>query len=194
VFTLDVKTLAFVFRLFPQPAAASGGGHAALHNIYSPRALLRITCPRMAAARSRIARGPGRLLSRVVTGFSPGSRSQARFRPGAWLQSWSDREDDRSPMLELLFILAVLVGAVWLAVRAFARPERVYVRALIAAALAIVGGLALLVVLSPFLGSGAGMGVVLIYLAYVALVVAIAALACLAATARHAWDALRSRR
>ena len=97
-------------------------------------------------------------------------------------------------MLKLLFILAVLAGAVGLAVRAFARPERMYVRALIAAALAIAGGLALLVVLSPFLGSGAGMGVVLIYLAYVALVVAIAALACLAATARHAWDVLRSRR
>ena len=97
-------------------------------------------------------------------------------------------------MLELLFILAVLAGAVGLAIRAFARPERVYVGALVAAALAIVGGLALLVVLSPFLGSGAGMGVVLIYLAFVALVVAVAALACLAATARHAWDALRSRR
>jgi hypothetical protein len=61
-------------------------------------------------------------------------------------------------------------------------------------ALAIVGGLAIIVVLSPFLGSGAGLGVILIYLAYVALVVAVAVLACLAATARHAWDALRSRR
>ncbi|MDF2782487.1 MAG: hypothetical protein K0S96_2292 [Geminicoccaceae bacterium] len=97
-------------------------------------------------------------------------------------------------MLELLFILAVLAGAAWLAVRAFARPDRVYVRSSIAAALAIVGGLAILVVLSPFLGSGAGLGVILIYLAYVALVVAGAALACLAVTARHAWDALRSRR
>jgi hypothetical protein len=97
-------------------------------------------------------------------------------------------------MLEVLIVLAVLAGSAWLVVRAFARPQGVYLRSLIAAALAILGGLAFLVVVSPFLGSGAGLGVILIYLAYVALVVAVAALACLAATARHAWDALSSRR
>jgi hypothetical protein len=97
-------------------------------------------------------------------------------------------------MLDVLFVLALLAGATWLAVRAFARPAGVYVRSLIGAALAILGGLALLVVLDPFIGSGAGMGVFFIYLAYVALVIAVAALACLAATARHVWDALRSRR
>jgi hypothetical protein len=97
-------------------------------------------------------------------------------------------------MLEVLIVLAVLAASAWLAVRAFARPRGVYLRSLIAAALAIAGGLAFLAVVSPFLGSGAGLGVFFIFVACIALVVAIAALACLAATARHVWDALRSRR
>jgi len=69
----------------------------------------------------------------------------------------------------------------------------VYVKSLVGAALAIGGGLGLLVAASPLLGSGAGLGVMLIYLAFVALVVALAALACIAASARRAWDARRSR-
>ena len=97
-------------------------------------------------------------------------------------------------MLEIVTIMAVLAGSAWLAVRAFARPRGVYLRSVIAAALALIGGLAVLLAVSPFLGSGAGMGAFFILVAYAALVVAIAALACLAATARHVWDALRSRR
>lgn len=96
-------------------------------------------------------------------------------------------------MLDLVVILALLAGALWLAVRAFERPRGVYVKSLVGAALAIVGGLGLIVLLSPLLGSGAGLGVILIYLAFVALVVALAGLACVAASARHAWDAMRSR-
>ena len=96
-------------------------------------------------------------------------------------------------MLDLLAILALLGGAFWLAVRAFERPRGMYVKSLVGAALAIVGGLGLIVLLSPLLGSGAGLGVMLIYLAFVALAVAFAALACLAASARHVWDAIRSR-
>jgi hypothetical protein len=96
-------------------------------------------------------------------------------------------------MLDLVIILALLAGACWLAVRAFERPRGVYVKSLVGAALAIAGGYGLLVILSPLFGSGAGMGVFFIYLAYIALVVALSALACIAATARHAWDAIRSR-
>ena len=96
-------------------------------------------------------------------------------------------------MLDVLFILAGLAGIVWLALRAFARSQGVYFKSFVGAALAILGGLGLIVLLSPFLGSGAGLGVFLIYLAFVALAVAVAALACVAATARRAWDALRSR-
>ena len=97
-------------------------------------------------------------------------------------------------MPDLLFVLAVVAGSFYLAVRAFANPARVYLRSLIAAALASAGGLALIVLLSPVLGSGAGLGVMMIYVAFVATVVAIAALACVAAAARHAWDGIRSRR
>ena len=96
-------------------------------------------------------------------------------------------------VVEVIFILALLAGALWLAVRAFERPQGVYVKSLVWAALFIVGGFGLLVLLSPLLGSGAGMGVAFIYVAYVALVVAFAALACIAATARRVWDAMRSR-
>jgi cytochrome bd-type quinol oxidase subunit 2 len=96
-------------------------------------------------------------------------------------------------MLDLVVILALLAGACWLAVRAFERPEGVYVKSALRAAIAIVGGLGLVVLLSPLLGSGAGLGVMRIYLAFVALVVALAALACIAASARRAWDAMRSR-
>jgi hypothetical protein len=96
-------------------------------------------------------------------------------------------------MADLLVILAILAGALWLAVRAFERPDGVYVKSLVGASLAILGGLGLMVLLSPLLGSGAGLGVVLIYLAFVALAIALAALACVAASARRAWDALRSR-
>jgi apolipoprotein N-acyltransferase len=95
-------------------------------------------------------------------------------------------------MLEVVVILALLAGALWLAVRAFERPQGVYVKSLVRAVLAIVGGFGLIVLLSPWIGSGAGMGVTFIYLAYVALVIALAALACIAATARHVWDAFRS--
>ena len=96
-------------------------------------------------------------------------------------------------MADLLVILAILAGALWLAVRAFERPDGVYVKSLVGVALAILGGLGLMVLLSPLLGSGAGLGVVLIYLAFVALAVALAALACVAASGRRVWDALRSR-
>jgi hypothetical protein len=96
-------------------------------------------------------------------------------------------------MLELLIILVLLAGACWLAVRAFEKPRWMYVKSLIGAAVAIAGGFGLIVLLSPWLGSGAGMGVMFIYLAYVALVVAYAALAWVAASARHVWDAIRSR-
>ena len=90
-------------------------------------------------------------------------------------------------------MLALVAAACWLAVRAFERPDDVYVKSLVGAALAIVGGLGLIVLLSPLLGSGAGLGVMLIYLAFVALVVALAALACIAAGERRAWDAVRSK-
>jgi hypothetical protein len=103
---------------------------------------------------------------------------------------------ERTPLMampDLLVMLALLAGACWLAVRAFERPAGVYVKSLVGAALAIGGGLGLLVAASPLLGSGAGLGVMLIYLAFVALVVALAALACIAASARRAWDARRSR-
>ena len=90
-------------------------------------------------------------------------------------------------------ILPLLAGALWLAVRAFERPQGVYVKSLRRAALFIVGGFGLILVLSPWMGSGAGMGVTFIYLTYVAVVVAFAALACIAATAGHVWDATRSR-
>jgi hypothetical protein len=97
-------------------------------------------------------------------------------------------------MADLLVILAILAGALWLAVRAFERPDGVYVKSLVGVSLAILGGLGLIALLSPLLGSGAGLGVTLIYLASVALAIALAALACVAASARRAWDALRSRR
>ena len=71
---------------------------------------------------------------------------------------------------DLVVMLALSAGACWLAVRAFERPEGVYVKSLIGAALAIGGGLGLLALVSPLLGSGAGLGVTLIYLAFVALV------------------------
>jgi len=95
-------------------------------------------------------------------------------------------------LVELVFILALLAGALWLAVRAFERPQGMYVKSFVRAVLAIVGGFGLIVLLSPWMGSGAGMGVSFIYLAYIALVVGLAALACIAATARHIWDAMRS--
>ena len=41
-----------------------------------------------------------------------------------------------------------------------------YVKSLVGAALAIAGGLGLILLLSPMLGSGAGLGVMLIYLAF----------------------------
>jgi hypothetical protein len=90
-----------------------------------------------------------------------------------------------------IVILALLAGALWLAVRAFERPQGVYVKSLVRAVLAIVGGFGLIVILSPWIGSGAGMGVFFIFLTYIALVVAFAALACIAATAGHLWDAMR---
>jgi hypothetical protein len=96
-------------------------------------------------------------------------------------------------MADVLFILAILAGACWLALRAFERPQGVYVKSLVGAALAIFGVLGLLLLASPLLGSGAGMGVFFIYCAFVALVLAVAALACFAATARRISDALRSR-
>jgi hypothetical protein len=69
----------------------------------------------------------------------------------------------------LIVILALLAGALWLAVRAFERPQGVYVKSLVRAVLAIVGGLGLIVLLSPWIGSGAGMGVFFIFLTYIAL-------------------------
>jgi hypothetical protein len=121
---------------------------------------------------------------------------QRIFRLRSYEGSRSGAERERaSPtaMLELVVILALLAGACWLAARAFERPEGVYVKSAVGAALAIGGGLGLIVLLSPWLGSGAGLGVMLIYLAFVALVLALAALACIAAGARRAWDAMRSR-
>ena len=48
------------------------------------------------------------------------------------------------------------------------RPEGLYVKSPVGAALAIGGGLGLLVLASPLLGSDAGLGVMLIHLAFVA--------------------------
>jgi hypothetical protein len=95
-------------------------------------------------------------------------------------------------VVEVVVILALLAGALWLAVRAFERPQGVYVKSLVRAVLAIVGGFGLIVLLSPWIGSGAGMGVAFVYVAYIAFVIALAALACIAATAGHIWHAMRS--
>ena len=83
--------------------------------------------------------------------------------------------------------LASIAGLV-----AFHWPHGVFRRSAIAAAGAIAGPFAIGFALNPFLGDGAGMGVVFILATCSAVVLTTAAGAALGAAARDVWTALRA--
>lgn len=95
-------------------------------------------------------------------------------------------------MLDILFLLAVLGGSAWVAVRAYARPQGVYVRSVIGFGLTTVAALAVWWVVSLGIANEAGLGVFILFCATVALGACIALLACAAATLRHVCNALKS--
>lgn len=95
-------------------------------------------------------------------------------------------------MLEILIILAVLGGCVWMAVRAFARPRGVYVRSAIGFGLAVLVALAAWWAASPLISDAAGLGAFLLFVAAVTLAACVALIACAAATLRHVCNALKS--
>lgn len=93
-------------------------------------------------------------------------------------------------MLDLLLALAYIAGLVWVAVRAFLRPDGIYLKSILgflgAAALAAAAWFCA----GPFISGAAGPGVLVIFLIVVAASGIVAAVACVSATVRHLMDAL----
>jgi hypothetical protein len=90
-------------------------------------------------------------------------------------------------MLDAVVIVAVIAGAVTVLVRAFQRPDGVYVRAGLGVAAAVVATLALGVLLTQGIANEAGFGAFVIVLGVIALAVAVGACAVIGATAGHVW-------
>lgn len=88
-------------------------------------------------------------------------------------------------------ILALLIVGAGAAAFAFWRPRGAFRFAALALVAAIVTPFALAYGLSPFLGSGAGMGVAFLLYALSALLATLAVFAALGAGLRHSWNALR---
>lgn len=97
-------------------------------------------------------------------------------------------------MADFVVAALLLLAASALAIRCFRQPRGVLLRSLAYAGVAIGGVLALLLLASPLLGSGAGMGIAFLFAAFVSLVASLVILAWLAAGARHLWDSLRAGR
>lgn len=95
-------------------------------------------------------------------------------------------------MLDILFILAVLGGCAWVAVRSYARPSGVYVRSALGFGLTVIAAFAFWWAVSLGVANAAGLGVFILFCATVALGACIALLACAAATLRHVCNALKS--
>lgn len=88
----------------------------------------------------------------------------------------------------LAVIILVIAASGGFAVVSFLRPSGVYRLSLTGLGAFFLGGVALLFLASPFLGSGAGLGVALIAGALSALALAFAGSATAGATLRHVCD------
>jgi hypothetical protein len=94
---------------------------------------------------------------------------------------------DALDTLKVIFTLSAIGAAAY----AFWRPRGVFRFAGIAILVAIAAPFVLAVLIGPFLGSGAGMGVALILYALSAFSGAIALSATVGAGARYGWNTLR---
>jgi hypothetical protein len=92
----------------------------------------------------------------------------------------------RETAIILAVVLALAVGTV-----SFLWPANAYRRSAWAVAVAMAGPFVVGLLINPFLGSGAGLGVVLILGFFVAAILIGAGAAVVGATARHVWDRWR---
>lgn len=96
-------------------------------------------------------------------------------------------------MLDLIILLALLAGGLWLVTNAFAHPRGVYLRSAAGAAITIAAAGAIWFAASPGISNEAGLGAFFLFCAVAILAVAAAILACSAASARYLWNALQRR-
>lgn len=94
-------------------------------------------------------------------------------------------------MLDLALLLAYVAALVYVALRAFARPDGVYWRSAAGVGAAALGAALIWQIISP--SPEAGFGASVLWAAVVALATMMALAACIAATVRHVLDALAVR-
>jgi len=93
-------------------------------------------------------------------------------------------------MLDLLIVLAFLAGLAWIAVRAYLKPDGIYLKSL----LGFLGATAFAAIVwlcaGPFIANEAGLGALVVFLMVAAASGLVAIVACASATLRYARDAL----
>lgn len=93
-------------------------------------------------------------------------------------------------MLDLLVVLAYIAGLIWVAARAFLKPDGVYLKSLLGFLGAVAFAAGAWFCAGPFISGAAGPGALVIFLIVVVAAGIVAVVACASATARHVMDAL----
>jgi hypothetical protein len=91
-------------------------------------------------------------------------------------------------MLELILVLAFLAGLIWVAARAFTRPDGVYRKSLLGFLGAVASAAAVWLLAGSFISNEAGLGALVVFLMIAAAAAIVAAVACVSATVRYAID------
>jgi hypothetical protein len=93
-------------------------------------------------------------------------------------------------MLDLIVVLAYVAGLIWVAARAFLRPDGIYLKSLIGFLGTIAIAASAWFCAGPFISGAAGPGALVIFLIVVTAAGIVAIVACASATLRHVMDAL----
>jgi hypothetical protein len=93
-------------------------------------------------------------------------------------------------MRDLLIVLAYFAGLVWIALRAYMRPDGIYLKSLIGFCSATGLAAGAWIAAGPFISNAAGFGALVIFLVTVAAAAVVAMVACTSATVRYLRDAL----
>jgi len=93
-------------------------------------------------------------------------------------------------MLDLIVALAYIAGLVWVAARAFLKPDGVYLKSLIGFLGAVAVPAGVWFCAGPFISGAAGPGALVIFLIVVAAAAIVAMVACASATLRHVMNSL----
>lgn len=92
-------------------------------------------------------------------------------------------------MLDLIFVLAFLAGLIWVAARAFVKPDGVYRKSVLGFLGAVGFAAAVWLLAGSFIANEAGFGALVVFLVVVAAAAIVAVVACASATVRYAIDA-----